>query len=156
MCSRGTPSSPHAALISALTSPPIRPPLIHAPPRPAPPQGLDYVLDQARLRGMRVLLTLTDYFADGAGGPLQYLQFAGVDVNNPSDELKAQFFTNGQAQALFQQYISLLVGRVNTVNGRTYKSDPTIFGWDVMNEVCVSGMGEEGGREVWMRHEWWE
>ena len=105
---------------------------------------------------MRVLLTLTDYFADGAGGPLQYLQFAGVDVNNPSDELKAQFFTNGQAQALFQQYISRLVGRVNAVNGRTYKSDPTIFGWDVMNEVCVSGMGEEGGREVWMRHEWWE
>ena len=37
-------------------------------------RGLDYVLDQAQLRRIRVLLVLTDYFADGAGGPKQYLE----------------------------------------------------------------------------------
>jgi len=36
-------------------------------------KGLDYVLDQVQQRGMKVILVLTDYFADGAGGPLQYL-----------------------------------------------------------------------------------
>lgn len=37
-------------------------------------KGLDYVLDQARQRGMKVILVLTDYFADEAGGPLQYMK----------------------------------------------------------------------------------
>jgi mannan endo-1,4-beta-mannosidase len=27
-----------------------------------------------------------------------------------------------------------IVNRVNTINGRTFKNDPTIFGWDIMNE----------------------
>ena len=36
-------------------------------------RGLDYVVDQARQHGIRVILTLTDYFRDDAGGPLQYL-----------------------------------------------------------------------------------
>lgn len=37
-------------------------------------RGLDYAVDQARRHGLRVLLVLTDYFSDGAGGPLQYMQ----------------------------------------------------------------------------------
>ena len=36
-------------------------------------RGLDYVVDQARMHGLRVLLVFTDYFRDGAGGPLQYM-----------------------------------------------------------------------------------
>jgi hypothetical protein len=28
---------------------------------------------------------------------------------------------------LYQQYVELLTNRVNTVNGRTYKADPTIW-----------------------------
>ena len=37
-------------------------------------RGLDYVMDQARLHNLKVLLVLTDYFADYAGGPLQYMR----------------------------------------------------------------------------------
>ena len=37
-------------------------------------QGLDYVVDQARQHNLRVLLVLTDYFRDDAGGPLQYMR----------------------------------------------------------------------------------
>jgi hypothetical protein len=36
-------------------------------------RGLDYVVDQARMHGLRVLMVFTDYFRDGAGGPLQYM-----------------------------------------------------------------------------------
>ena len=42
-------------------------------PRHPPCAGLDYVLAQAQQRGLRVLLALTDYFSNAAGGPLQYL-----------------------------------------------------------------------------------
>ena len=41
----------------------------------SPPSPLqDYVLDEARKRSIRVLLVLSDYFSDDAGGPLQYLE----------------------------------------------------------------------------------
>ncbi len=30
--------------------------------------------------------------------------------------------------------VSTIVGRTNTVNGRQYKSDPTIFAWEICNE----------------------
>jgi hypothetical protein len=37
-------------------------------------KGIDYVVDQARLNGLKVILVLTDYFSDRAGGPLQYMR----------------------------------------------------------------------------------
>lgn len=37
-----------------------------------------------------------------------------------------------------------LCGRVNTYNGRTYRDDPTIFAWDVLNEPrFTSGSTQE-------------
>ena len=60
-------------------------------------------------------------------------RFAGVDTSCgesplPScDDVKSQFFGNPTAQQLYQQYASTLANRVNTVNGRTYKNDPTIW-----------------------------
>ena len=63
------PAARHSALQSRL-------PLPHGwPPSAAEGvlKGLDYVLDQVQQRGMKVILVFTDYFADGAGGPLQYL-----------------------------------------------------------------------------------
>ena len=32
-----------------------------------------------------------------------------------------------------------LANRINTYNGRTYKTDPAIFGWDIMNEPRCEG-----------------
>ena len=61
--------------------------------------GLDYVLDQARLQGVKVLLVLTDYFAGGAGGPLQYMAFSTTNTSGLSTaEIEALFFSDGQAR----------------------------------------------------------
>ena len=80
-------------------------------------------------------------------------RFAGVNpacnsLQQPTcDDLKAQFFVNPTAAALYRQYVAVLASRVNTVNGRTYKDDPTIWGWDLMNEprcfdssICTSAI----------------
>jgi hypothetical protein len=37
-------------------------------------RGIDFVVDQARLHGLKVILVLTDYFSDRAGGPIQYMK----------------------------------------------------------------------------------
>lgn len=35
---------------------------------------------------------------------------------------------------LYKQHISTIVNRVNTITGVAYRDDPTIMGWDVLNE----------------------
>ncbi len=96
-------------------------------------KGIDFVVDQARLHGLKVILVLTDYFADRAGGPVQYMDLAGSSLL-PTDLKKAQFYVNPTARDIFAQYIAALATRVNTYNGRVYRDDPAIFAWDIMNE----------------------
>eukprot|EP00887_Chlorella_sp_A99_P004834 scaffold4.g4834.t1 len=113
-------------------------------------RGLDYVLDEARKAGVRVLLVLTDYFSNGAGGPLQYMGFTATDTTGLAPTaIKSLFFVDASARRAadyFRQYITAVVNRVNTINGRRYGDDPTVFGWDLMNEprcedagICGSG-----------------
>ena len=39
----------------------------------------------------------------------------------------------------YKNYAKTLLGRMNTINGRTYSSDPTIFAWDLLNEARCQG-----------------
>ncbi len=39
--------------------------------------------------------------------------------------------------------VSTIVGRTNTVNGRQYKTDPTIFAWETCNE-CHTTCARDG------------
>jgi endo-1,4-beta-mannosidase len=80
----------------------------------------------AQRHHIRVILTMENYWGD-YGGIQQDASWLGL-AN------KLQFFTDPQAQAYYQQYVSHLVNRVNTVTGIAYKNDPTIFAWELMNE----------------------
>ncbi len=44
------------------------------------------------------------------------------------------FFVDPKARELFQNHLTTVVNRVNTLTGVAYKNDPTIFAWDLMNE----------------------
>jgi mannan endo-1,4-beta-mannosidase len=35
---------------------------------------------------------------------------------------------------LYQDHVKFIVNRVNSVNGRVYKNDPTILAWNLVNE----------------------
>lgn len=89
-------------------------------------RGLDYLLDEARKREIRVLLALTDNW-QATGGADQFVGWAGGDVHE-------QFFSDPQAKQLFKAHLKVMLGRVNSINGRAYKDDPTIFAWDLINE----------------------
>ncbi|KAG7675052.1 hypothetical protein Ndes2526B_g07900 [Nannochloris sp. 'desiccata'] len=111
-------------------------------------KGIDFVVDQARFYGLKVILVLTDYFADRAGGPIQFMDLTGRGNLTP-DEKKSLFYIddytynnndNNNAREVFRQYIEALATRVNTYNGRVYRDDPAIFAWDIMNEPrCPDG-----------------
>jgi mannan endo-1,4-beta-mannosidase len=89
-------------------------------------QRLDYIMDSAQRHGIRVILTLDNYWPD-YGGIGRAAQWLGL-------ENKLQFFTDPAAIALYQDYAEHLVTRVNTVNGAPYAQDPTVFAWELMNE----------------------
>jgi mannan endo-1,4-beta-mannosidase len=40
---------------------------------------------------------------------------------------------------MYKDHVSTLLNRVNTVNGRVYKNDPTILSWELINEPRCSG-----------------
>lgn len=89
-------------------------------------ERLDYLMDSARRHGIRVILTLENYWGDYGG--IQTL----TDALGLEDKL--EFFTDEAAHDLFELYASHLIQRVNTVNGETYKNDPALFAWELMNE----------------------
>jgi mannan endo-1,4-beta-mannosidase len=101
--------------------------------QPAPGQyneaafrGLDYLLDEARKRGVRLLLALTDNWQP-TGGADQFVSWAGGATHE-------DFFTAERAPALYKEHVRVVLTRVNTVNGQAYRDDPTIFAWDLINE----------------------
>lgn len=73
---------------------------------------------------LQVILAFIDNWVEGVD---LYNQFAGV-----TDHM--DFFTNPKVMQLYKDNAKALTGRVNTINGRTYSQDPTIFAWDLINE----------------------
>lgn len=89
-------------------------------------ERFDYIMDSARRHGIRVIVTLDNYWPD-YGGINQAAQWLGL-------ENRLQFFTDPAAIALYQEYAEHFLTRVNTVNGIPYAQDPTVFAWELMNE----------------------
>jgi mannan endo-1,4-beta-mannosidase len=116
---------------------------------------LDQVLAEAARDGLRVQLCLVNWWRD-TGGVTQYLRWAGV---NGADDDKApfginndvamQFYTNGTARLLYRQHLDKIATRRNSVTGVMYRDDPTIFGYELINEgQCVTSRWEE--RRAWI------
>lgn len=89
-------------------------------------ERFDYILDSARRHGIRVIVTLDNYWPD-YGGINQAAQWLGL-------ENKLRFYTDPAAIAFYRQYVEKFLTRVNTVNGIPYAQDPTVFAWELMNE----------------------
>lgn len=108
---------------------------------------LDRILMEARRAGIRVILTLSNNWADYGGVPM-YLRWLGL----PSEGMgKESFYTDERAHALFRAHVGRLLSRTNTLTGVRYVDDPTIFAWELMNESTVETPAGRRGRLAWVR-----
>ena len=116
---------------------------------------LDRVLVEAARNGLRVQLCLANWWRD-TGGVTQYLRWAGVDgadddkypfgINN---ERAMLFYSNATARRLYREHVNKIATRRNSISGVMYRDDPTIFGYELMNEAqCLTGRWTE--RRAWM------
>ena len=115
---------------------------------------LDKVIAEAAKNNIYVQLCLTNWWRD-TGGVTQYLRWAGINdaaddsykfgINN---EKAILFYTNPETRRLYREHIEKLATRRNTVTGVLYRDDPTIFGWELMNEAQVI-TGRWAERRAW-------
>ena len=89
-------------------------------------QGLDYLLDEARKSGIKLILAFTSNWTPVGGVP-EYLKWA-------RSTNQADFFTSPTIITMYRNFIQTVISRRNTINGRLYRDDPTIMAWDLLNE----------------------
>ncbi|CAI5457517.1 unnamed protein product [Closterium sp. Yama58-4] len=104
-------------------------------------RGLDFVLAQARLRGIRVMIAFSNFWGMG-DGVNKYIKWAGL---NHTD----LFFNSTICQKYYQSYMKMLVSRVNTYNGVSYLNDTTILGWNLLNEPRCFTDGCQDSVQSW-------
>ncbi|KAK9806092.1 hypothetical protein WJX72_001044 [[Myrmecia] bisecta] len=90
-------------------------------------QGLDYALDQARQHGLKVVLSFVNNWP-GAGGIDEYVSWSGTA------KAHEDFFSDANCRQLYKNHVNTIINRVNAINGRRYRDDPTIMAWNLVNE----------------------
>lgn len=94
---------------------------------------LDYVLAKAGELGVKIIMVLTNNWHD-FGGMDQYLMWYGRTKHH-------EFYTAPEVKQAYKNWIAHLIQRKNTVNGKLYRDDPTIFAWELGNEPRCKGTG---------------
>ncbi|XP_011622682.1 mannan endo-1,4-beta-mannosidase 6 [Amborella trichopoda] len=99
-------------------------------------KGLDFVLSEAKKHKIRLILSLSNNW-DAYGGKAQYVKWGkagGLNITSDDD-----FFSDPTLRNYFKAHVQKVLTRVNTITNVTYKDDPTIFAWELMNEPrCLS------------------
>ncbi|XVE80725.1 hypothetical protein DITRI_Ditri15bG0003600 [Diplodiscus trichospermus] len=99
-------------------------------------KALDFVLSEAKKYKIRLILSLVNNW-DAYGGKAQYVKWGkAAGLNLTSDD---EFFSHPTLRSYYKAHVKAVLNRVNTFTNITYKDDPTIFAWEMMNEPrCTS------------------
>lgn len=129
-------------------------------------RGLDFCLAEMAKRDMRGILFLSNYW-QWSGGFAQYVRWAtGENIPDPDRpviaggdwhafmQFSATFYQNPGANELYREYISRLLNRRNTVNGRIYRDDPAIMTWELANEPRPCADETTAARDVPIFCDW--
>uniref|UniRef100_A0A7N0U3B5 mannan endo-1,4-beta-mannosidase n=1 Tax=Kalanchoe fedtschenkoi TaxID=63787 RepID=A0A7N0U3B5_KALFE len=99
-------------------------------------QALDFVVTEAKKYKIRLVLSLVNNW-DAYGGKPQYVKWgkdAGLNLTSDDD-----FFSHPTLKGYYKTHVQTILNRVNTFTNVSYKDDPTIFAWELMNEArCAS------------------
>ena len=104
-------------------------------------RGLDYLLAQMAERDMHAVLYFNNSW-EWSGGYGQYLEWAGngkallpnVDGYENYVDHVSRFVKDEKAKEFYYNHVRNIVTRTNTVTGKPYVEDPTIFSWQIGNE----------------------
>jgi len=104
-------------------------------------ERLDWVLSEAKKRGLLVTLVLSNNWRD-FGGMDQYLRWYGITQHH-------QFYQDERVRQAFKDWIFHLVTRTNTIDAVRYIDDPTIFAWELANEPRTVNFEDYDAADGW-------
>lgn len=126
---------------------------------------LDATLAAASRAGVHVIMSLSNNWGAYGGVPA-YVQWreaaaaAGVAPPTTGAVHHDDFFVDPFMRGWYRDWAAALAGRVNTVTGIAYRDDPTIFAWELANEIactnssaaapCVSSNGTSPPMRAWV------
>ncbi|GAB1623824.1 cellulase family glycosylhydrolase [Agarivorans albus] len=88
-------------------------------------ERIDFIVHQASLRGIRLVIVLTNNWPEYGGVP-QYVKWLDLESHD-------EFFSSKQAKEAYKKYAAHLIGRENQYTGKRYSDDPTIMTWELIN-----------------------
>jgi mannan endo-1,4-beta-mannosidase len=94
-------------------------------------ERLDYVLAKASDSNVKIIVVLINNWRP-FGGVDQYLMWYGHKEHDA-------FFTAPEVKQAYKNWVAHVIGRKNSVNGRLYRDDPTVFAWELANEPRMKG-----------------
>jgi mannan endo-1,4-beta-mannosidase len=92
---------------------------------------LDYVIDAAKRRGLRLILPLVNNWTD-FGGMDRYIEWFGLRFHD-------EFYTSRLARDRYKEWSRTLLSRANTITGIPYRDEPAIAAWELANEPRWKG-----------------
>ncbi len=104
-------------------------------------EHLDRIVAMAGHRGVRLLLGLADNWGHN-GGMYQYVNWVreehpeSLNTNYAVGSVMYhdQWYTNPYCRQWYRDFVTVLLNRTNSITKRVYKNDPTVFGWEIVNE----------------------
>lgn len=102
---------------------------------------LDFVLDSAARHNVKLILVMVNNWT-AFGGIDQYIVWHDKQYHH-------QFYTDPDVKATYKKWLEHVVTRTNTINGRLYRDDPTIFSWELANEPRNIAAGGRDSKQGW-------
>ncbi|CAL5222551.1 g4932 [Coccomyxa viridis] len=100
--------------------------------------ALDWVIAQAKMRGLRLCMPLVNYWPAYGGIP-QYMRWSCQRQGAEESGSPEEFYQDRCCQDIFQNFLATITSRVNTITGIAYRDEPAIMAWELMNEPRCSG-----------------
>lgn len=106
-------------------------------------EGLDFLLSEMAKRDMKAVMVLSNFWT-WSGGFSQYLKWDGAgEIPYPQmdefgwwdyGEYTKEFFNSENSLKWYNNHVDKVLGRTNTINGKSYNEDATIMAWQLANE----------------------
>ncbi|MCJ2076356.1 cellulase family glycosylhydrolase [Methylobacterium sp. E-016] len=97
------------------------------------PDGLarmDFVLDEARRRDLKLIVALVDFWGY-TGGAQQMSAWHG------SRDKYMFFGASPETRRDYRDWATHVLTHVNAINGKAYRDDPTVMAWELANEPDI-------------------
>lgn len=89
---------------------------------------IDFLITEATKRHLRLILTFLDFWAYTGGTQQMRAWYGSKDENS-------FFFSDQRTINDYKTWVTFVIQRVNSLTGTAYRNDPTIFAWELMNEL---------------------